>query len=140
MIDRGIDCTQNWFGKSLLPGFMAIVGVIFIAVDIQPFLWVLWAAMLPYILVYSPDFTVHQDGIEVRFPWKTVFNRWDEITKVRKTDMNIRIYARNLTVINIVFSFGNPWIVATAPGRTNYDAAIAAIKRNIGDRFHESRY
>ena len=53
---------------------------------------------------------------------------------------NFRIYAANLTVFNVVFSLGDPWIVATAPGRKNYQAAVERMRVKLGERFHEHRY
>ncbi|MFW5690991.1 MAG: hypothetical protein ACOCXZ_00710 [Chloroflexota bacterium] len=137
-----IHCTQNRLGKSILPALLAMMGVaiFFDVIPNHPLMWLIWTLLLPYMLVYSPDFTVYDNGIEVHFPWRTAFNSWSDVTRVTKTAINARIYARNLTMFNIFFSLGNPWIVATAPGRKNYHEAIDAIKARVGDRFREFKY
>jgi hypothetical protein len=138
----GIECTQTPFSKAAMPGILGLIALAMIVgiVPSHPFFWALLIALIPYSLTYSPDFIVYEDGIEVHFPWKTTFNPWDAVTKVRKNPINARIYARNLTFANVIYSLGRPWIVATSPGRRNYDEAMARIQEKIGDRFHESRY
>jgi len=142
MRSSGIDCTQSPFGKAGLPVFIALfaAGMLFGILPSNWFVWTLWAILIPYMLVYSPDFTVYDDGIEVRFPWRTAFNSWGDVYKVRKTAINTRIYARNLTWFNVIMGFGTPWIVAFGIRRDNYDEAIDRIKQNIGERFTEYKY
>lgn len=137
-----IECRQSKIGKAAFPVFMGIFGfLIFTGIlPVHPIVWVFWAFLAPYSLVYSPDFTVHDDGITVHFLWREAALTWDDVRRVRKTSVNARIYARHLTVFNIIFSFGDPFIVATGPGRKNYEEAFAFIKANIGERFKELRY
>lgn len=140
--EDGIACTNSPLSKTIFPVFMVGVGIaIFTGLIPAPlFLWFAWFAFLPFMFTYSPDFVVYEDGIAVKFPWKTKFNAWDDITKVRKTAINMRLYMRNLTLANGIYGFGRPSIVATSPGRSNYDEAVAAIRDRIPDKFQEMRY
>lgn len=137
-----IECRQSKVGKAAFPVFMAIFGLAMFTglLPVHPIVWVFWAFLTPYSLVYSPDFTVRDDGLVVYFPWRTALVPWDKIRRVRKTPASARIYAHNLTFFNILFSFGDPFIVAAAPGRRNYEEAFAVIKKHTGGRFRDMRY
>lgn len=142
MDEAGIVCNQSRWSKSIFPAVMIGFGLA-LGLGMLPargLLFIIWLNFIPFMLTYSPDFTVYEDGIEVRFPWRTLFNTWEQVEQVRKTAINTRIYAQNLTFFNYVFGFGRPWIVATAPGRSNYDAAIAYIRAQVSDRFNEVNY
>lgn len=139
---EGIVYTQTTASKLIIPIFLALIALAILAgyLPSNPLLWAVWLMMVPYALVHSPDFTVYEDGIAVHFPWKTKFNTWNEVRKVRRNSINARIYARHLTVFNTIFGFGTPWIMATGAGREGYNDAMERIKGNIGERFIEAQF
>jgi hypothetical protein len=94
----------------------------------------LWTWFVLRGLFYSPEITIHANGIETRRLFWRHFTSWDELAHVRFGELNSQIYPATLHPLVSALVYNNLLVMAW---RENYKEAMALIKEQLAER--ESR-
>ena len=136
----GIPCKLTRTGKIIQ--FLLLGGLCLFVFNVTQntcaFGLILLVYLIPSGLVASPDFTIYEEGIEIDFIFFSKrFIKWENISTVKKTSVNMRLYSKKLTVFNYLSGWGKA-IILTPLWRTNYKAMVDILQQKLPDKFVET--
>lgn len=111
-------------------GYVAIF--LWLPDDLPPYIFglslIFWTLTQVRAMLYSPEITVYENGIETSRLGIKYFTPWRDIKHIRVGEINSQVYPAQLHKLVRIFFYNNLLINGW---RANYDEAIEIIKANV---------